>query len=88
MTTPQRWTILVASTGGALEVFDFVIFGFFARNIGNEFFPPRMGVSAMTLSFTAMSRISYTAKNTDPSPDAQTLLARLTPSDSAFSPLF
>ncbi|MEA3130855.1 MAG: hypothetical protein QOF46_2650, partial [Paraburkholderia sp.] len=37
MTARQRWTILVASTGGALEVFDFVIFGFFARTIGSEF---------------------------------------------------
>lgn len=54
-TTRQRWTILVASTGGALEVFDFVIFGCFARNIGNEFFPPRTGVSAVTLSYAVLS---------------------------------
>jgi MFS family permease len=61
MTGRQRWTILVASTGGALEVFDFVIFGFFARNIGNEFFPPRIGVSAMTLSFTVLA-IGYLSR--------------------------
>ncbi|MEA3114421.1 MAG: hypothetical protein QOG58_4220, partial [Caballeronia sp.] len=61
MTASQRWTILVASTGGALEVFDFVIFGFFARTIGMEFFPSRTGMSAETLSFTVLA-IGYLSR--------------------------
>src|SRR5258708_21137592 len=55
MTASQRRTIMVASTGGALEVFDFVIFGFFARTIGREFFPPQTGMSAEPLSFTVLA---------------------------------
>jgi MFS family permease len=61
MTASQRWTILVASTGGALEVFDFVIFGFFARTIGMEFFPPRTAMSPETLSFTVLA-IGYLSR--------------------------
>lgn len=61
MTARQRWTILVASTGGALEVFDFVIYGFFARNIGNEFFSSRTGMSAETLSFAVLA-IGYLSR--------------------------
>ncbi|MFM0694277.1 putative MFS family arabinose efflux permease [Paraburkholderia sp. GV068] len=55
VTVRHRWTVLVASTGGALEVFDFVIYGFFAQNIGAEFFPRQMGVSGQTLSFTVLA---------------------------------
>jgi len=51
MTARQRRTILIASSGGALETFDFIIYGFFAQDIGREFFPPSVGVSAITLSF-------------------------------------
>ena len=55
MTARQRWTILVASTGGALEVFDFVIYGFFARNIGAAFFSGHPGTSGETLSFMVLA---------------------------------
>ena len=51
----QRWTIFVASTGGALEVFDFVIYGFFAQHIGRAFFPPGIGLSPATLSFAVLA---------------------------------
>lgn len=47
--------IFVASTGGALEVFDFAVYGFFAQSIGREFFPARMGVPAETLSFAVLA---------------------------------
>src|SRR5260370_22532367 len=50
-TARQRWTILLVSIGGALETFDFVIYGFFAHGIGREFFPANAGMSADTLSF-------------------------------------
>ena len=51
----QRWMIFVASTGGALEVFDFAVYGFFAQSIGREFFPARIGVPAETLSFAVLA---------------------------------
>jgi MFS family permease len=51
----QRWTIFVASTGGALEVFDFVIYGFFAQHIGRAFFPPGLGLAPATLSFAVLA---------------------------------
>jgi MFS family permease len=61
MTARQRWTILVASTGGALEVFDFVIYGFFARSIGAAFFPSGTGASGETLSFVVLA-IGYLSR--------------------------
>ncbi|MGF6779763.1 hypothetical protein P3T21_004992 [Paraburkholderia sp. GAS334] len=51
----QRWTIFVASTGGALEVFDFAVYGFFAQSIGREFFPARTGLPAETLAFAVLA---------------------------------
>lgn len=61
MTARQRWTILVASTGGALEVFDFVIYGFFARNIGAAFFSLHAGTSGEMLSFMVLA-IGYLSR--------------------------
>ncbi|SAL42514.1 major facilitator transporter [Caballeronia humi] len=61
MTARQRWTIVVASTGGALEVFDFVIYGFFARSIGAAFFPTGIGASGEMLSFTVLA-IGYLSR--------------------------
>jgi MFS family permease len=55
MAARQRWTILLVSMGGALETFDFVIYGFFAHEIGREFFPADTGVSADTLSFAILA---------------------------------
>lgn len=55
MTARQRWTILLVSIGGALETFDFVIYGFFAHEIGREFFPANAGMSADTLSFAVLA---------------------------------
>lgn len=51
----QRWTILVTSTGGALETFDVVIYGFFAQEIGRAFFPASAGLSTVTLSFAVFA---------------------------------
>ncbi|MEC5404233.1 MFS transporter [Paraburkholderia sp. MPAMCS5] len=61
MTRRQRWTIFIASAGGALETFDFVIYGFFAQEIGREFFPLGGGASAVTLSF-AVFAIGYLSR--------------------------
>ncbi|MFL9960295.1 MFS transporter [Paraburkholderia sediminicola] len=57
----QRWTIFVASTGGALEVFDFAVYGFFAQSIGRAFFPARMGLPPETLSFAVLA-VGYTSR--------------------------
>ncbi|WP_245253831.1 MFS transporter [Paraburkholderia sp. LEh10] len=51
----QRWTVLLASTGGALEIFDFVIYGFFAQHIGRAFFPPGIGPAPATLAFAVLA---------------------------------
>ncbi|WP_201642546.1 MFS transporter [Paraburkholderia metrosideri] len=55
MSVHQRWMIAIASTGGALEVFDFVIYGFFAQNIGRAFFSPSTGIAPATLSFLVLA---------------------------------
>lgn len=55
MSARQRWMIFVASTGGALEVFDFAVYGFFAQSIGREFFPARTGLPPETLSFAVLA---------------------------------
>ncbi|MCX4152615.1 MULTISPECIES: MFS transporter [Paraburkholderia] len=55
MSPRQRWMIFVASTGGALEVFDYAVYGFFAQSIGREFFPARIGLPAETLSFAVLA---------------------------------
>jgi MFS family permease len=51
MTARQRWTILIVSAGGALETFDFIIYGLFAEDIGRAFFAASADASALTLSF-------------------------------------
>nr|WP_284506713.1 MFS transporter [Caballeronia sp. GAWG1-5s-s] len=61
MTARQRWTVLVASTGGALEVFDFVIYGFFAPNIGAAFFSLHAGTSGEMPSFMVLA-IGYLSR--------------------------
>lgn len=39
-TAQDRRTLVLASLGGALEFYDFIIFVFFATVIGSLFFPP------------------------------------------------
>lgn len=53
--TRPRWTILIVSAGGALETFDFVIYGFFAQDIGRAFFPVTSHASATALSFAVFA---------------------------------
>jgi MFS family permease len=42
LTAQQRKTLFLASLGGALEFYDFVVFVFFATTMGALFFPPDM----------------------------------------------
>lgn len=36
----KQWkTVILASLGGALEIYDFIIYGIFAKEIASQFFP-------------------------------------------------
>ena len=44
-------TLVLASLGGALEFYDFIIFVFFAVVIGQLFFPPAVRFSGLSFSY-------------------------------------
>jgi len=44
---PQWKMILIASLGGSLEFYDFIVYGFFAHNIAAQFFPNESSVVSM-----------------------------------------
>src|SRR6476469_1661614 len=53
--------ILLASLGGTLEYYDFVIFGIFAPQIGRAFFPSRDPLVSLMVTFTTFA-IGYLAR--------------------------
>ncbi|MGE0865820.1 MAG: MFS transporter, partial [Vicinamibacterales bacterium] len=54
--TPAGWRIvLLASLGGTLEFYDFVIFGVFARDIGAAVFPNASPIVSLLASFAAFA---------------------------------
>ena len=54
--TPAGWRIvLLASLGGTLEFYDFVIFGVFARDIGAAVFPNASPIVSLLSSFAAFA---------------------------------
>jgi len=54
--TPAGWRIvLLASLGGTLEFYDFVIFGVFARDIGAAIFPNASPIVSLLASFAAFA---------------------------------
>jgi MFS family permease len=54
--TPAGWRIvLLASLGGTLEFYDFVIFGVFARDIAAAIFPNRAPLVSLMASFAAFA---------------------------------
>jgi len=60
--TPAQWRmILLASLGGALEFYDFVVFGVFAPSIGAAFFPASNPVVSQLLAFGGFA-IGYLAR--------------------------
>jgi MFS family permease len=67
MTTPDRigaggWRIvLLASLGGTLEFYDFVIFGIFARDIAEAIFPASSAIASLMASFAAFA-VGYLAR--------------------------
>src|SRR5690349_1255544 len=67
MTNPDRITaagwkiVLLASLGGTLEFYDFVIFGVFARDIGAAVFPTTDPIVSLLLSFATFT-VGYLAR--------------------------
>ena len=53
--------ILLASLGGTLEYYDFVIFGIFARDIGQAVFPSQDPLVSLMVAFTTFA-IGYLAR--------------------------
>src|SRR6185503_2061171 len=53
--------ILLASLGGTLEYYDFVIFGIFAAQIGRAFFPSQDSLVSLMVTFTTFA-IGYIAR--------------------------
>jgi MFS family permease len=47
--------VLLASLGGTLEFFDFVVFGIFARDIADAVFPSRSPLASLMASFAAFA---------------------------------
>lgn len=59
---PKRWKIvLLASLGGALELYDFIIYGIFAIQIASQFFPTDDPVVALLSTFGVFA-IGYVSR--------------------------
>ncbi|RVU21766.1 MFS transporter [Methylobacterium oryzihabitans] len=60
--TRRQWTMtLLASLGGGLEYYDFIVYGIFAQYIAAAFFPASDPVAALTLSL-AVFAVGYLAR--------------------------
>ena len=55
LTRAQWKMILIASLGGSLEFYDFVIYGFFAHSIAARFFPASDPLVSMLLTFSVLA---------------------------------
>ncbi len=55
LTGPQWRTIVLASLGGALEFYDFIIYGIFAQSIAAAFFPATDPRVSLVLSFSVFA---------------------------------
>ncbi len=55
LTGPQWRTIVLASLGGALEFYDFIIYGIFAQSIAKAFFPTSDPRVSLVLSFSVFA---------------------------------
>src|SRR6478609_10456499 len=54
--TPAGWRIvLLASLGGTLEFYDFVVFGIFARDIADAVFPSSSPLASLMAAFAAFA---------------------------------
>lgn len=54
--TGAQWRmILIASLGGALEFYDFIVYGFFAHYIAEQFFPNASSTVSLLFSFSVLA---------------------------------
>ncbi|SAL86608.1 major facilitator family transporter [Caballeronia arvi] len=54
--TRSQWKmILIASLGGSLEFYDFIVYGFFAHNIAAQFFPNASSLLSMLAAFSVLA---------------------------------
>src|SRR5256886_17449971 len=56
--------VLLASLGGTLEFYDFVVFGIFAKDIADAFFPSTSAIVSLMASFGAFAT-GYLARPID-----------------------
>jgi len=59
--SPGWRIVLLASLGGTLEFYDFVVFGIFARDIGDAIFPAASPLASLMASFAAFA-VGYVAR--------------------------
>lgn len=60
--TPAQWRLItLASLGGSLEFYDFIIYGIFAAYISKQFFPAHDPFVSMILSFSVLA-LGYFAR--------------------------
>ncbi|MDE1179052.1 MFS transporter [Paraburkholderia sp.] len=58
----NKWkTVILASLGGSLEIYDFIIYGVFAREIARQFFPASDPVASLISTFSVFA-IGYVSR--------------------------
>jgi len=58
----QKWkTVILASLGGSLEIYDFIIYGVFAREIARQFFPATDPLASLISTFGVFA-IGYVSR--------------------------
>ncbi|CAB3709288.1 MFS transporter [Paraburkholderia rhynchosiae] len=58
----QKWkTVILASLGGSLEIYDFIIYGVFAREIARQFFPATDPLASLISTFSVFA-IGYVSR--------------------------
>ncbi|WP_118184313.1 MFS transporter [Paraburkholderia phosphatilytica] len=58
----RKWkTVILASLGGSLEIYDFIIYGVFAREIARQFFPAADPVASLISAFGVFA-IGYVSR--------------------------
>ncbi|MGF6372325.1 MFS transporter [Paraburkholderia sp. MM5482-R1] len=58
----QKWkTVILASLGGSLEIYDFIIYGVFAREIARQFFPGADPIASLISTFSVFA-IGYVSR--------------------------
>ena len=54
--TRSQWKmILIASLGGSLEFYDFIVYGFFAQYIAAQFFPNASALLSMLAAYSVLA---------------------------------